>query len=239
MADAIRSAPLETEDWDEAQYLALRRLRDLILQPLVVPLAKLRVAPTLVSLIGVVLAMSTLWTLGRWPGWALVAFLGALCADALDGALARRRARGGVRGKLVDLVCDSATQTLLLVATLEAGLGSPVRVALAVYASMLLLLLAVLFHTAQFGAGTMIRLRGGFWAHFPKSVFYLALLVYLLGGPNWVDGSILLANLFAVTIAGVFLWRLLQRPRVDLAAVASCVDSTQETSPEPRSTFED
>ena len=209
----------EASRWDHRGYLGIRRLRDLLTAPLVIPLARLGVAPWVVSLAGVVLAAATWWTLPRHAGLTLALFLGALVCDAVDGALARRLGCAGPRGKLLDLVCDSATLTALLLALLATGLVSPVRGAYAAYVTLLLLFLAVCHHSARAGDGPgavrpagPLRPRGGFYAHLPKAPVYAALLLWLLGGPRWLDPAVLTANLLATLFAAAYLIPLLKTP---------------------------
>jgi|GEM_PF-6980164 len=202
--------------WEERGYLGIRRLRDLLTAPLVIPLARLGVAPWAVSLLGVGLAATTYLTLPRHAGLTLAVFLGALVCDAVDGALARRRGCAGPRGKFLDLLCDSATLTALLLAMLGAGLISPLRAAYAAYVTLLLLFLAVCYHSARPARSAasrgLLRPRGGFYAHLPKAPIYAALLLWLLGGPRWLDPAVLIANLLATLFAAAFLTALLKTP---------------------------
>ncbi|MEM7051767.1 MAG: CDP-alcohol phosphatidyltransferase family protein [Acidobacteriota bacterium] len=206
MAELMRSesvgATKAQEDlWEERLYLAVRRLRDLLLAPLVTPLAALGVPPTLLSCAGVALAASLIWSLERAPALALGGFVAALLCDALDGALARRQGCESALGKLWDQLCDSATWAAVLVAVLVAGLAPPVGIALAIYLGVLLLFLGVVESTARRPGAWWVNPRAGFFAHLPKIFVYGAILVYLLSERSWIPLAVVVSNGFA--LAGV------------------------------------
>lgn len=110
-------------------------------------------------------------------------------------------------------------------------MASPVRSAYAACITLLLLFVAVCFHTARrprsMGAAASVgfeveggvdnaagdwslRPRGGFYAHLPKVPIYAALVLWLLGGPLWVDSAVLVANALATLFVVGFVGSLLQ-----------------------------
>ncbi len=165
-------------------YRAFRRLRDLALAPLAVPLARLGVPAWAVSLAGVVAALCTFFIPESRPEVAFAALAVAVSADALDGAVARRSGTASGAGKLLDQACDAATFAALAVAAGARGLAPlPHAVAAAVACTL--------------AAGTALRAarqrdpeafrsapRAGFWAHLPKLPFAAAYPAALLGGPD-------------------------------------------------------
>jgi phosphatidylglycerophosphate synthase len=76
------------------------------------PLARLRVPPTALTALGVVLAVDALLFARRRPWAALALVLAAVLCDGLDGAVAvlsdRASAAGAVADKLADRICDCA-----------------------------------------------------------------------------------------------------------------------------------
>lgn len=207
--DLLRPATPNTV-WDLAPYLRLRRRRDALLRWPVAWLAKWGVPPWLVSLAGVGLAATTLWTLPDRSLWALVAFVGALCADAVDGALARRLGCGSWRGKAIDQLCDSATFVLLLAAIAGAGAASWKLCGIAAGIGLTLQLLGVWHFNQRFPRLGSFYPRAGFFAHSPKALVYSGLLWWLVSGENLLPAAIFLANalslLFAAGFVAALIW---------------------------------
>lgn len=202
------------EAWDAQAYSRIRRGRDLLLSPLAVPLAALRVPPAAISVLGVGAASSLLWTLGRHPWLALAGWLGALLADALDGAVARLRDCGSARGKLVDQGCDALTFAVLVAAAWKADDVSPAAALFAVASCTLVLLIGMARGARLRGPTWWDNPRAGFAAHLPKGFFLVALPLHLVGGPSWLDPALWLGT----AVAGLTLvaWAVAgARSRVD------------------------
>ncbi|MBW3662767.1 MAG: CDP-alcohol phosphatidyltransferase family protein [Actinobacteria bacterium] len=85
----------------------LRRLLSPALDSTAATLARLGVAPTGLTLVGLVTALLAATAAGRaaWT-WALALWLVSRVFDALDGPLARVRGRAGARGGFLDIVAD-------------------------------------------------------------------------------------------------------------------------------------
>lgn len=190
----------------------VRRGRDRLLVPVAAPLAAVRVSPWVVSLAGVSAAFSTVFTLrAGQPGWASVGFTVALVADAVDGAVARRRGVGSGAGKLFDQLCDSATFAALVLAAGVSGMAGAGAASLAVYLATAVvavrLLLASLHHRRAF----LERPRAGFAAHLPKLPFYVVFPAVLMG---WAPPASVEASLWLVSgLAGAVLVGLVVRER--------------------------
>jgi phosphatidylinositol phosphate synthase len=87
-----------------------------LLEPIAVGLDKLRITPTMVTIVGLLLTVvgSILIALGSlWEG-ALVAAFGVLL-DALDGPLARIQDKEGLKGAFLDTMSDRFGEIAVLV----------------------------------------------------------------------------------------------------------------------------
>ncbi len=211
LIDFLSHLRYPTTDWDLAPYLELRRQRDALLRWPVAALAWLSLPPAAVSLAGVALAAGTLWTFGARPLLALLAFLGALLADALDGALARRLGRGDRRGKLLDQLCDSATFMLVLAALARSDLVGDGWCLLAAGVALGLQPLGIWHHNACHPSLAGIYPGAGFFAHSPKALVYAAVLLWLTLSVNLLELAIITANglslVFAFGLAASLRWR--------------------------------
>lgn len=164
-------------------YRAFRRLRDLALAPLAVPLARLGVPPSAVSLAGVAAALCSFFIPEARPDLAFAALAAAVAADALDGAVARRSGTASGAGKLLDQACDAATFAALVLASAGRGLAPAPLAAAAAVACTLPVAAALLAARRRDARSFRDAPRAGFWAHLPKLPFAVAYPVALLGGP--------------------------------------------------------
>lgn len=180
----------EAEGWDAQAYSGIRRIRDTLLLPLASLLARLRLTPIAISVLGVCLAASVFWTFATHPLLALVGVLGALLFDALDGAVARLRDNGSARGKLVDQGCDALTFGILVTAAWRAGRVSPAAALLAMGSCTLVLLMGMVREARRRGPAWWSNPRAGFAAHLPKGFYLVALPLFLLGGPDWLTPAL-------------------------------------------------
>lgn len=165
-------------------YRVVRRLRDLVLAPLAGPLARYGVPAWAVSLAGVAAAFCTFFVPEERPELAFAALAGAVSADALDGAVARRSGTASGAGKLLDQGCDASTFAALAVAAAVRGLapvGLGVAAAVACTVTVLTALRAAWRRDPVAFRATP---RAGFWAHLPKAPFAAAYPVALVGGPG-------------------------------------------------------
>lgn len=198
--------------WEQRGYKTLRRGRDRLLSPLVTLLAWIGVPPALVSLGGVLFALSCCLTLSTRPRWALLGFAAALVSDAVDGALARRLGTDSALGKLLDQLADLATFSALLTAVALAGLISPAAAIFGVVATALVLALGVAYHREPLSNDARRRPRAGFFAHAHKALVYSALALYLLSGVNLLAAAVAVANGLATLCALGFVVGLLGFP---------------------------
>lgn len=183
------------QEWDHSAYISIRCWRDRLLRPLSRLLAAIGVSAPAVSLLGVLLAAITCWSIDHSARWALLAFLGALACDALDGALARHRGTDSVGGKVLDHACDTATFLLILLAVARCGLASTQQVAISALLAVPLLMVAIQARRRR--RHVRQEPSGGFLAHVYKVPIYVAFLAYAAGGIEFLDASVRLANSIA------------------------------------------
>jgi phosphatidylglycerophosphate synthase len=112
----------------------------------------------------------------------IVLILMAVCllCDGLDGLLARFTGEANPFGALVDQCADQIREVLTVAAVAAIGALSPVIGAL----------YGVLYPLTNIGL-YLVNARGGSVSPTFKSVltFYPFLVIFLLGGPNWLDAA--------------------------------------------------
>ncbi len=203
--------------WDQAAYLRIRRGRDAVLEPIASFAARVGIAPSAVSLIGVALAASVCWVHGIAPRLALAAFVGALLCDALDGAIARRVGSSSALGKRIDHACDAATFLLVLAAIARCGLA-PTSSALLPAGLVVPLLLLAIHCRRRRGRARSPEAFGGFFAHLFKVPVYGAFLLYLAGGVDLVAPAVQTSTVIALVSAGVMVAGLTMTPVIEPAS---------------------
>ena len=132
------------------------------------------------------------------PVVALLLFLTAGATDILDGYLARHFGWGSTLGKVLDPIADKSMQCTVLVV-----------LAVAEYIPIFVIFPIILKELAQLVCGVLFyRYRHGvtvscWYGKLAISVFYLAVSLTILLPPAWQGTKILLALLWALTLASM------------------------------------
>lgn len=201
-------------------YRVLRHLRDLALAPLARLLARLGVPAWAVSAAGVGAALCTFFVPEERPALAFAALAGAVSADALDGAVARRSGTASGAGKLLDQACDTATFAALAVAAAVRGLAPIVAGVAAAVACTLAVAAALQAARGRDPEAFRATPRAGFWAHLPKVPFAVAYPWTLLAGPGagaLLPPALVLSAAAGTLVAAAYGLRtlVLRRPALD------------------------
>ncbi len=184
----------------ERRFLAPgRRLTLAIMRPFVLILARLGVAPNVVSLSQIAIGVAIFFLITPAPRLALILMVLALGVDGLDGALARHTGRATRFGALVDQYADHAREILVV-----AGLA---------YARALNGAWAALYALAYPGLNITLLLCNTHRVPVPIAIktyliFYPALFLHLWFGINYLDPAIALIVMLMVAVIVQGLWRL-------------------------------
>lgn len=186
----------------EMRFMRLwQERKDAALYPLTNILHRLNVSPVLVSVVGIIVAGTSLWA-SFWyaqPRYFLLGLWAHVILDGVDGALARNHQRITSSGPLIDTAADYGVgiMALLLVARFTA-----VPLWLLVMVGVLYgLLLAVAYVRNERGVPYRLLPRG-------RLVFYLLLTIDIVAGtaslawvlPLWifVNGYLLVTGLYVL-----------------------------------------
>lgn len=121
LADKRRPYP-ERLDRQQQSYHRMVAVRSRVMMPFVRLLARAGVPADAVSYIGVLMMAAVIPLVRDYPGVAFGLVLGSALADNVDGVLAHHTGTANDRGKLVDMVCDSASFALFTAGIAHAGL---------------------------------------------------------------------------------------------------------------------
>ncbi len=220
--------PRDSESFDRRGYLAFRRLRDLLLAPAAAGLVACRVPAWAVSVAGVALAATLVWSVPHHPAWALAGILLCQAADMLDGAVARRAGTASGRGKLVDQACDAAAFAALALATGAGGLDRSGFAGAAAAACTLSVATALARAARRDPEAFRTNPRAGLAAHLPKLPVFLALPTLLAGGPDLLEPALALSAAAAAAVTVSYLvaegWSRRKRPAAEPSLAASELD---------------
>lgn len=156
-------------------------LRGLLLRvhlPLVRLLAWLHVSPHAVSLAGPLLGVLFVFVVRADPRLSFFVWFLSVAVDGVDGALARYTGRASDFGALVDQLCDHARETLVVAGLAWTGALSPLWASL--YPFVYAAINVTLFLGNYYDAPPPLAIKS--WM-----VFYPAILLYLLFGPNYLN----------------------------------------------------
>lgn len=165
-------------------------VRELLLwlyRPVVRLLAAAGVSPHAVSLVGPVLGALFVHTVRGHPQLSFFIWLASMMTDSVDGALARYTGRASRFGALLDQFADHTRETLIVVGLAASGALSPLWGSL--YPFVYTALNVVLFLGNQYGVPAPIAIKS--WM-----VLYPAIVLYLLGGRNYLDTAAMLSIAF-------------------------------------------
>jgi len=180
-----------------------RRLMMVLLNPVVILLAALRVPPNLVSISQIVVGGAIALIIADHPRIAFVLFLVALLLDSLDGSLARYTGRCTRFGAILDGFCDHVREIIVVASLARAGALDPLWATLYafVYPAFNLILYLCNYHHTPLP----LALK-------PYLTFYPALFLHLWWEINWLDGAVTLSIILMglVIVQGLLhLWRVL------------------------------
>ncbi|MBI2324118.1 MAG: CDP-alcohol phosphatidyltransferase family protein [Chloroflexi bacterium] len=167
--------------------------------PIARGLGRLGVSPNAVSLSQIPLGIAVVVLIPTQPRLAAVAFVLALMADGIDGALARATGRSTSFGALLDQYADHIREAIVVGGFALHGALDP--------------FIAVLYAVAYPGTNVTLYLCNARGVPVPFALktymtFYPAMALYLLAGIDILDvaGAISVASMSVVVAMG--LWRL-------------------------------
>ncbi len=146
--------------------------------PLLRVLAALHVSPNVLSLLQIPLGVLMVFVIGSNRAAVIGLMVLCLILDGLDGLLARYTNQANAYGALVDQMADQVREVLTVAAVAQVGALSP----------FVAVLYGVLYPVSNV-ALYLVNINSGKVSPAFKSVltFYPFLLIYLLGGPNWLE----------------------------------------------------
>jgi phosphatidylglycerophosphate synthase len=163
-------------------------------------LVRLRVSPTAVTVIGVLLAAGSAGaTAAGWLGVAVFLVAASGIADSLDGAVALLSGRATAFGAVLDSVCDRIADLSYVLALYWAG--APLAVCLAGG------VLAFVHEYARARATALGMSDIGVVTVWERPTRVIVTAMFLLGSALWVSGSARLAHKWAA--AGAWVWLIL------------------------------
>lgn len=167
--------------------------------PIARVLGRVGVTPNAVSLSQIPLGAAVVALIPTQPRLALVAFVLALVADGIDGALARATGRVTRFGALLDQYADHIREVIVVGGLAMHGALHP--------------LIAVLYALAYPGANLTLYLCNAQRVPLPIAIktyltFYPALVLYLWSGINVLDAAGALAVGLMALLVAQGLWRL-------------------------------
>jgi len=176
-------------------------VRGLVLRlysPLVHVLALLGVSPNAVSCLGPLFGLLFVYCVQRNPRLSMLVWAASVMVDGVDGALARSTGRASDFGALVDQFADHTREVLIVVGLAAAGALLPLWGGL--YPFVYTALNVTLFLANYYGTPVPLAVKS--WV-----VLYPAIAVYLLGGPNYLDGAaaVSVALMASTVLYGLFL----------------------------------
>ena len=180
-----------------AFYEGLAPVRDTFLRPLVTIMGRLGFTANLMSLTSVVLMVPVVFLAHASPWAATGCIAMSTLADQVDGSIARFLGTLSDRGKLVDMVCDSAAFTVYVVALVLSGLIAPVVAVLVAYTMVLSKTLRVVVHSYSMRSDWLFRPVAGFLPNSAVALMYLVFVVYAASGREFFTaaGSVVAAVL--------------------------------------------
>ena len=148
--------------------------------PVLRMLTALGVAPNALSLAQIPLGLAMIVVIGYSRIAVLVLMALCLALDMLDGLLARYTRQASSYGALIDQMSDQIREVMTVAAVAQAGALSGTVAAL----------YGVFYPLSNVGL-FLVNQRGATVSPVFKSIvtFYPFLVIYLLGGPNWLEWS--------------------------------------------------
>ena len=170
-----------------------------MLLPIMKMLSLMRIGPTMLSHLGVLLIVLFVFFIPRGL-IAAAAFLAlGTLVDLIDGPLSRYQKLNSNEGKLTDIICDNLRFTLFIVGIVYARLASGLVGVIYVYVVALAFSLRTVNRVAELESWEQFRSTGGFLI-LPNLVIglsYATFLVFVFSNRNYLG---LVSSIFSVIL---------------------------------------
>ncbi len=168
-------------------YLRCRPVRDRLFRPVTLLFAALGFTPDALSLAGIACMAGFAVLAPTRPGAALVLMAVGWAFDLADGALARHLDRATDRGKLADIICDTAVFALLVAGAVNAKLLGPVQGILLAYLMLLSKVLRSIRNARHLETDWHFKAVAGAFPNVIVGLVYGLVLLALGTGRNWFN----------------------------------------------------
>jgi phosphatidylglycerophosphate synthase len=194
-------AMLKPDSYSSLERRFIGPVRAALLQlyaPLLRLLVRLHVSPNAISVLGPLLGLVFIYSVRGDRRFSFFVWFLSVAADGVDGALARYAGCATDFGALFDQVCDHARETLIVVGLTWSGALSPLWGSL--YPFVYVAINVILFLGNYYYAPVPLALKS--WI-----VLYPAILLYLLGGRNYLNlaASLSIAMMLYTIVQGLWL----------------------------------
>jgi len=130
--------------------------------------------------------------------------------DAVDGTLARYQKKESDKGKFMDMITSSVTDTLLVLALIINNVVNSINGAVFVYLMLITIIFAIIIRNKGQESDWMFHAKAGPLPHTPKILLYIFFILWGLGIINIVNELVFVSNvyLFALSLAYfAIIWR--------------------------------
>ena len=182
---------------EQAAYRSFARLRDTILAPLSSLLTHAGITSNMVSLFGVIMALLFAILIRRNHILAAICLALAILADLIDGPLARHQKTASDRGKVVDMVSDASTFTIIIIGLICANFLSSTLALTYIAAMLTSKLLRVICHAYYLTTDWLFRPVAGFLPNLLVAGTYILIMLSFLTNK---DILLLPLTVFAITL---------------------------------------
>jgi phosphatidylglycerophosphate synthase len=181
---SLNNHPPQLFRYEQATYHAFSRLRDTLLASLSSLLNYANITPNMVSLFGVIQALLFALSIRYSYSLAAVFLLLAILSDLIDGPLARYQKTASDRGKLIDMLSDASTFTIITSGLIYAGLLNN-TLGLTYIASMLISkILRVMYYARHLSTDWIFRAVAGFLPNLLVASTYVLIMLSFLTTKN-------------------------------------------------------
>lgn len=187
------------KDRRQRHYDRWARIRDRVLLPLMKILSLMRVGPTMLSHLGVLLIVLFVFLVPRDLMAAAACLALGTLVDLVDGPLSRHQKLSSNEGKLTDIICDNLRFALFIVGIVHARLAGGLVGVIYVYVVALSFCLRTVNRVAELESWEQFRLTGGFLI-LPNLVIglsYATFLVLVLTERNYLS---LVSSIFSTIL---------------------------------------
>lgn len=185
---------------DEIRVLGpWQRIRQYLLGPFAVLLARLGISPDILSFTSVVLSIAFCLLAPVFFSLAFWLLMASILCDGLDGVEARVIGRSTMRGSFTDMFCDQVVVAFSVSGMVWRGSIHPVLAILFVFVYTLLVTFILLHHLLQVSSRWIIRPS--------RMLLYAAIALYFFFGINLLN-ALLVFYLLALPVLTLSFWRL-------------------------------